>query len=101
MFGFGWKNTETRIRSENSQISSNTIISLWFKIVFKQEGFYSAFNYSSILIQNFGKAFVNEKAWAQAETQEVLSEHQENLFYCTGDQALAQITQRGCEASNS
>lgn len=66
----------------------------------KQEGFYSAFNYSSILIQNFGKAYVNEKAWAQAETREVLSERQENLFHCTGDQALAQITQRGCEVSN-
>jgi len=35
---------------------------------------------------------------AHTETQEVLSEHQETL-YSEGDQALAQVTQRGCRVS--
>ena len=33
--------------------------------------------------------------WAPTETQEVPSEHQETLFHCEGDRALAQVAQRG------
>ena len=36
---------------------------------------------------------------AQTETQEALSEHQEALSYCDGDQALEQVAQRGCGIS--
>ncbi|GAB0181415.1 hypothetical protein GRJ2_000606800 [Grus japonensis] len=32
--------------------------------------------------------------WAQTETLEVPSEHQETLFYCEGDQAVAWVAQR-------
>lgn len=31
--------------------------------------------------------------------QEVLSEHQEMLFHCEGNQALAQVAQRSCRLS--
>ena len=34
--------------------------------------------------------------WAQTETQEAPSEHQETLFYCEGDCAPAQVAQGGC-----
>ncbi|KAK4829773.1 hypothetical protein QYF61_006572 [Mycteria americana] len=34
------------------------------------------------------------RQWAQPETQEVPSEHQETLFYCEGDRALAQVAQK-------
>jgi len=30
--------------------------------------------------------------WAQTETQEVPSEHQETLFHCEGDQELTQVS---------
>lgn len=62
MFGIGFGCTETRIRAENSQISSNIIIAPWFRTVFKQQGFYSASNDSSILMQDCGKANVNERS---------------------------------------
>lgn len=62
MFPLGCAGTGTRIRAENSPISSNKNISPWFRTVFKQESFYSALNYSSILIQDGGKAHVNERS---------------------------------------
>ncbi|KAK4828652.1 hypothetical protein QYF61_000300 [Mycteria americana] len=37
----------------------------------------------------------DRKQWAQTETQEVPSEHQEKLFYTEGYQALAQVALRG------
>ncbi|KAK4826185.1 hypothetical protein QYF61_006129 [Mycteria americana] len=37
--------------------------------------------------------------WAQTETQEVPSKHQEILFYCKGDRALTQVAQGGCGVS--
>ena len=37
----------------------------------------------------------DKRQWAQTETQKVASEHQETLFYCEGDRALAQIAKRG------
>jgi len=37
----------------------------------------------------------DKKQWAQTETQEVPSEHQETPFYYEGDQALAQVAQSG------
>jgi len=33
----------------------------------------------------------HQRQWAQTDTQEVPCEHQETLFYCEGDQALAQV----------
>lgn len=39
------------------------------------------------------------KQWAQNDTQEVPSEHQEMLFCCDPDWALAQDTQRCCRVS--
>ncbi|KAK4822926.1 hypothetical protein QYF61_023426, partial [Mycteria americana] len=39
---------------------------------------------------------LDKRQWTQTETQAVLSEHMETLFYCEGDQALAQIVQTGC-----
>ncbi|KFQ76077.1 Transportin-1, partial [Phoenicopterus ruber ruber] len=35
------------------------------------------------------------RQWAQTETQKVPSEHQETLFYCESDQALAQVAYTG------
>jgi len=36
----------------------------------------------------------DKKQRAQTETQDVPSENEETLFYCKGDHALAQVTQR-------
>lgn len=41
----------------------------------------------------------DEKQWAQNETREAPSEHQETFYHCKGDQALAQVSQRGCGVS--
>lgn len=37
----------------------------------------------------------DQRQWAQTEIKEVLSEHQRTLFYCGGDQAPAQLAQKG------
>ena len=37
--------------------------------------------------------------WAQTEMQKVPSEHEETLFDCEGDRALAQVAQGGCGVS--
>jgi len=39
------------------------------------------------------------KQWAQNETQELPSEHQQTLSYCGGDRALAQVAQICCGVS--
>jgi len=39
------------------------------------------------------------RQWAQPETQEVPFEHQETVFHCDGDRALAQVAQRDCVVS--
>ena len=39
--------------------------------------------------------------WAQTETQEVPSEHEEELLPSEGDGALEQVAQRGCGFSFS
>jgi len=41
-------------------------------------------------------AVTGQEAVAQTKTQEVPSEHQETLFHCEGEGALAQVAQRGC-----
>jgi len=33
----------------------------------------------------------NKRQWAEIETQETPSEHQEELLCCVGDEALAQV----------
>ena len=40
-----------------------------------------------------------KRRWAQTETQEVPPEHQETLFYCGSDRALAQVAQGDCGVS--
>lgn len=37
----------------------------------------------------------DQRQWAQTEIKEVLSEHQRTLFYSGGDQAPAQLAQKG------
>ena len=39
------------------------------------------------------------RQWTQTEAQEVLSEHQETLFYSKSNRALEQVAQRGCIVS--
>jgi len=39
--------------------------------------------------------------WAQTEAQEVLSEHEEELFHSEGDRALEQAAQGDCGVSFS
>ena len=46
-----------------------------------------------------GALWQDQMKWAQTETQKVLSEHEETLFHCEGDQALTQIAQGGCRVS--
>ena len=41
----------------------------------------------------------DQRSWAQTGTQEVPFEHQETLFHCEGDGALAQVAQGGCGVS--
>jgi len=41
----------------------------------------------------------DQRQHAKSETQEVPSEHKETLCYTECDRALAQVAQRGCEAS--
>ena len=43
-----------------------------------------------------GAQWQDQRPWAHTETREVPSEHQETLFYCEGDQTLAQVAQGGC-----
>lgn len=38
--------------------------------------------------------------WAQTKTQDALSEHQETLFHCGGDQAVAHIAREVVESSS-
>jgi len=39
---------------------------------------------------------IEQRAMAQAGTQEVPFENEEELLYCEGDRALEQADQRGC-----
>ena len=43
-----------------------------------------------------GAQWQDRRWWARTETQEVMSEQQETLFYCEGDWTLAQVPQRHC-----
>ena len=47
----------------------------------------------------FGAQYQDQKQQAQSETWEVPSEHQEILFCCGSDQALAQVPRGGCGIS--
>jgi len=46
-----------------------------------------------------GAQWQDQRQWAQTETQKVLSENEETLFYCEGNRALAQVVQGGCGVS--
>lgn len=41
----------------------------------------------------------DKRQWEQIESQEVLSEHQETLFYCERDEASAPVVQKICRVS--
>jgi len=39
------------------------------------------------------------RQWAQTETEDVLSQHWERVFYCAGDGALALVAMGACGVS--
>jgi len=45
-----------------------------------------------------GAQWQDQRQWAQTETQQVLLEHQETLFYCEGDQALHRFPREAVES---
>ena len=46
-----------------------------------------------------GARWQHQRQWAQAEEEEAVWTPGNIFFYCEGDQALAQVSQRGCEVS--
>lgn len=44
-----------------------------------------------------GALWQDKRQWAPNGTHKVPPAHQETLFYCAGDQAVAQVAKRTCE----